>query len=211
MVLEEITQIFIKFAPKMLNIIVLGAPCSGKGTQSLRISSFFNLTHLSTGDLLRDEILKNTPLGKLAQSYINKGELVPDEIVLKEIYKHATSKSKAEGIVFDGFPRTLNQAVLLDKSFTKKNIDICVVIFIDVDEQEIIKRMLHRSKGSNRSDDSLSVLENRVRIYKEQTMPLLDYYETQKKLLKISGMNNVEDVFKKILHGIEYFTHKNKI
>ena len=189
----------------MINIIVLGAPCSGKGTQSLRISSFFNLTHLSTGDMFRNEISNNTAMGKVVQSYINKGELVPDNIVLKEIYKHATSKSNANGFVFDGFPRTLNQAVLLDKSFQKKNISITLAIYMDVEEKVLINRMLHRSRGSNRSDDSLDILERRVHIYKEQTLPVLDYYKEQQKLLTVTGMNDVEEVFTSIRLGIEGF------
>ena len=193
----------------MLNIIVLGAPCAGKGTQSLRLASFFNLNHISTGELFRKEIVKQTKVGKLAQYYIDRGELVPDDIVLKEIYKSAAKNDGKLGFVFDGFPRTLNQALILDKFLKKKNINISVIVYIDVDEKELVNRMFKRCRNSDRSDDSIEILEKRIKIYKEQTFPLLQYYETQQKLIKISGMACIEDVFENIKSSI--ITYWDKI
>ncbi len=188
----------------MLNIIVLGPPCSGKGTQSEKIASLYNLTHLSTGDHFRNEIKMRTPVGLLAQTYIDKGELVPDSIVLKEIYKKAIKKIAKNGIVFDGFPRTEHQAEMLQRSLHRKNLSISHVIYIDVDEDELIKRMLNRCQNnSGRSDDNAEILQNRIAIYKKQTLPLLEYYSKKQILTKISGMATVEEVFSSIRKAID--------
>lgn len=180
----------------MLNIIVLGAPCSGKGTQSEKIAAAYNLTHLSTGDHFRNEIKMKTPVGILVQSYIDKGELVPDSIVLREIYRKAIKKIVKNGIVFDGFPRTQHQAQMLQKSLHKRDLNISHVIYIDVDEDELVNRMLNRChNNAGRSDDNADILKNRIEIYKKQTLPLLDYYARKNKLTKVSGMASVEEVF----------------
>lgn len=189
----------------MLNIVVLGAPCSGKGTQSLRIASFYNLSHISTGDIFREEIRNNTPVGHMVMSYINKGELVPDHIVLREIYRKATRKDGRNGFVFDGFPRTLNQARMLDKSLLKKRMKIDLVIFIDVGESELVGRMHQRSKNSQRTDDNPDVLARRIHIYRNQTFPLLNYYQKDGRLCTLSGMDSVESVFMSIRQNMDNY------
>lgn len=188
----------------MLNIVVLGAPCSGKGTQSEKIATTYDLTHLSTGDHFRNEIKLRTPVGLLAQSFIDKGELVPDSIVLKEIYRKAIKKIVKKGIVFDGFPRTEHQAQMLQRSLHRRNLSVSLVIYIDVDESELINRMLNRCHNSAlRSDDNAEIFQNRITVYKNQTLPLLEYYSKRHKLTKISGMASVEEVFTCIKKAID--------
>jgi len=189
----------------MFNIVVFGAPCSGKGTQSERIADKYTLIHISTGELFRNEIKKKTKIGLLAQSYIDRGELVPDEVVLKEIYLTATKRKNNNGFVFDGFPRTLQQAQTLDKSLANKGLEVGVVVFIDVEEKELVNRMLNRSKDSERTDDSMDVITKRIKVYKEQTLPLIKYYEQQNKLLTVSGMDSIENVFSKIVDVVENY------
>ena len=159
----------------MLNLIIFGPPGSGKGTQSSRIVEKFKLIHLSTGDIFREEIQNQSPVGVIAKGYIDKGCLVPDELVLKELYRRTYRHLDAKGIVFDGFPRTLVQAEMLDKLFNKKNIPISLVLSIDVDEDELTKRLLGRAMDSGRSDDNENIIKNRLLVYKKQTMQLIDY------------------------------------
>lgn len=192
----------------MFNIVVFGAPCSGKGTQSKRIAAKYGLRHLSTGDHFRKEIKNRTELGLVAKSYIDKGSLVPDEIVLKEIYRKAIRNKRANGFVFDGFPRTLQQAQMLDKSLSKKNLRISLAIYIDVDEPELIKRLLKRCKDSGRSDDSVEIIKRRIDIYEKETIPLINYYLNQQKLISVSGMSDVPTVCQRILIGIENFLRR---
>jgi len=189
----------------MLNIIVFGPPCSGKGTQSERIAALFNLIHISTGELFRDEIKRQTITGKLAQDYINKGELVPDNIVLKEIYHKVRKKTGNQGVVFDGFPRTQHQALILDKSLKKRKLKISLVVYIEVEEAELANRLCNRNKNSVRSDDSFEILKNRIVVYKEQTFPLLEYYKKEHKLITICGMAPVENVFSNIAEAINKY------
>lgn len=186
----------------MLNIIVFGAPCSGKGTQSKKIADLFNLTHISTGEIFRHEIKSETKIGKLVQSYINEGELVPDEIVLKKIISVGFKNINKQGYVFDGFPRTLNQTLLFEKTLRKKGFCISDVIYIDVEEDELIKRLNRRCKNSERSDDSLEILKKRINIYKKETFPILDFYKKSDILTEISGMAPVDVVFNEIAEVI---------
>lgn len=186
----------------MLNIIVFGAPCSGKGTQSKKLADLFNLIHISTGEIFRKEIKSQTSTGKFVQSYINAGELVPDDIVLKELFNRNIKNKNNQGFVFDGFPRTLNQALIFEKSLKNRKLSISGVIYIDVEECELISRLNRRCKSSDRSDDSLEILKNRIKIYQKETLPLLEYYKKEDKLAKISGMAPIEEVFGNIKHAI---------
>lgn len=191
----------------MFNIIIFGAPGSGKGTQSANIAEKYGLVHLSTGELFRHEMEKKTTVGNLANSYISKGQLVPDEVTLKLLYKHASKHINAPGIIFDGFPRTINQARLLDRMMEKKNRHIALVIGIKVDEQELVNRIKHRSENSNRSDDTEEIIHKRIEIYRRQTHPVIDYYHSQGKYECVSGMAPVETVFERICSVID--KHKN--
>ena len=189
----------------MLNIILIGAPCSGKGTQSEKLTSLFDLVHISTGEVFRDEIKRKTSIGKAVQSYIDKGELVPDRIVLKAIYHIVNENTDALGVIFDGFPRTKHQSLILEKSLKKRKLNISLVIFIDVEEDELVKRLKNRNKNSDRSDDSFEILRKRIDVYKEQTLPLLEYYKNKQKLFRVSGMAPVDTVFGDICEVINKF------
>ncbi len=195
----------------MLNIIIFGPPGSGKGTQSSKIVEKYNLTHLSTGDLLREEISKDTPLGRKVKGYIDKGLLVPDKIVLREFYCRASEHMDSPGFVFDGFPRTIVQAEALDRMLNRQNIPINLVISVEVEENELFKRMMGRAEDSGRSDDAEEIIWRRIEVYKEQTLPLLNFYTKQGKLVPINGMAPVEDVFSKISHAIDTYLEKKEI
>lgn len=195
----------------MLNIVIFGPPGSGKGTQSKKIADEYQLMHLSTGDLLREEIKKNTSVGKQVKKYIDKGELVPDAIIIKELYKQASDHVDSPGFIFDGFPRTIVQAEMLDKMLGKHNIPINIVLNIEVEEEELFKRMMGRAEDSNRSDDKEEIIHKRIDIYKDQTYPLINYYKKQDKLVNINGMASVEKVFEKICHAIDTYKSCKKI
>ncbi len=187
----------------MFNIIVFGPPGSGKGTQSAKIADRYGLVHLSTGELFRQEMESQTAVGQLANSYISKGRLVPDAVTLRLLYKHASRHIGAPGIIFDGFPRTLNQARLLDRMMEKKKLAINLVIGIKVQEEELVSRIKHRSSNSDRNDDREAIIHKRMDIYKEQTYPVIDYYKQQGKFESVSGMAPVETVFERICSVID--------
>ncbi|MFW5793030.1 MAG: adenylate kinase [Bacteroidota bacterium] len=195
----------------MLNIIIFGPPGSGKGTQSSLIVQKYNLVHLSTGDILRQEIEEQTAVGKEAKKFIDDGLLVPDEIVLKILYHKASDNALAEGFVFDGFPRTIVQAEILDKMLEKRKMPIDVVISVEVKEEELFKRMMGRAEDSGRSDDNEETIKKRIEVYKNQTYPLIDYYRRQGKLVAVNGMESVDKVFEKISRSIDFFREKRQI
>lgn len=189
----------------MINLVIFGPPGSGKGTQSARIVEKYDLTHLSTGDLFREEMENQTPLGKEVRKYIDKGLLVPDEIVLKMLFRRASDDLETTGLIFDGFPRTIIQAKALDALLEERDIPVNLVISVEVDEEELYKRILGRSEDSGRSDDSEDIVRQRLDVYKQQTMPLLDYYKKQGKVAAINGMDNVDKVFEKISYAIDTY------
>ena len=194
----------------MLNLIIFGPPGSGKGTQSARIVENYHLTHLSTGDLLREEMENGTELGKKVRKYIDKGLLVPDDIVLKELYIRASTHINSPGFIFDGFPRTIVQAESLDRLLEKRNIPIGLVISVEVEEEELFKRLMGRSEDSGRSDDSDVIIRRRLEVYKEQTHPLIAYYRQQGKMVSINGMAPVDEVFGNICQAIDAYLVKQK-
>ncbi|MDB5281240.1 MAG: adenylate kinase [Bacteroidota bacterium] len=179
----------------MLNIVLFGPPGSGKGTQAEKIISKYNLIHLSTGDMLRAEITAGTKLGLEAKMLMDKGELVPDQIVIGMIENKLDSNKQAVGFVFDGFPRTVKQAEALDELLVKRNAPIKGVLRLYVSEEELTKRILSRGKTSGRADDqNEEIVKNRVVEYRTKTEPLAKYYETQGKLHQVVGEGSVDEI-----------------
>jgi len=183
-------------AALMFNLILFGPPGSGKGTQSDKIVEKFGLIHLSTGNLLREEIAAKTPLGLEAKNFMDKGQLVPDEVVIGMIDSCLVHHADAKGFLFDGFPRTVAQAEALDKLLALRKTSICRVIALDVLEEELIKRLLLRGATSGRSDDTTEeVIRKRFLVYKNETEPVASYYEAQDKLERINGIGTVDEIF----------------
>jgi len=195
----------------MLNIIIFGPPGSGKGTQSARIVKKYHLVHLSTGDLLREEMAKDSPLGREVRSFIDKGMLVPDEIVLRELYEKASEHLSSPGLIFDGFPRTIVQAKMLDQMLESREIPVDLVLSVNVDQEELFKRMMGRAEDSGRSDDTAEIIRHRIDVYKEQTFPLIDFYKKQGKIVSINGMSPVDQVFGKITKAIDTYLETREI
>ena len=188
----------------MLNVIIFGPPGSGKGTQSENIIEKYAITHLSTGDLLRDEIAAKTPLGKEAKIFIDKGQLVPDEIVIGMISTALEENTGKKGFLFDGFPRTTRQAEALDKLLKLYNTEIDVAILLEVEENELVKRVLKRGETSGRSDDvSEEIIRDRIVEYRNKTAPVADYYRNQNKVKTVKGVGSIEEIFATISQTID--------
>jgi adenylate kinase len=187
----------------MLNIVLFGPPGSGKGTQAENIIGKYGLKHLSTGDLLRAEIAGQTGLGLKAKKIMDKGELVPDNVVVGMIEKRITSGKDTKGFIFDGFPRTVAQAEALDEMLASKKTGITLMISLDVKRQELINRLLKRGQDHGRSDDNLETIENRIKVYEDQTTPVMEYYERQGKARKIDGIGSIGEIFERIVKVIE--------
>lgn len=183
----------------MFNLILFGPPGSGKGTQSEKIVDRFDLIHLSTGNLLRQEIHDKTPLGLEAKNFMDKGQLVPDEVVIGMIDSCLEKHPQAKGFLFDGFPRTIAQAEALDKLLSLKKTAICKVLALEVTEDELVKRLLKRGETSGRSDDTNeAVIRKRFHVYKNETEPVAEYYQNQNKLERVLGEGSVDDIFHKL-------------
>lgn len=188
----------------MFNLILFGPPGSGKGTQSEKIVEQFGLIHLSTGNLLRQEISEKTPLGLEAKNFMDKGQLVPDEVVIGMIDTCLVKHPNAKGFLFDGFPRTIAQAEALDKLLALKKTSISKVLALEVSEDELVRRLLERGKTSGRSDDTdETVIRKRFSVYKNETEPVADYYAAQNKFESIAGEGSVDDIFQKLSSSIE--------
>lgn len=188
----------------MINIILFGPPGAGKGTQSLKLIEKYQLVHLSTGDILRAEIAKQTELGIAAKKIIDRGELVPDEVVIGMIDKKLEEHKNSNGFIFDGFPRTTPQAEALDRLLNERKKPILAMIALLVEEEELIKRLLNRGKDSGRADDQeLSIIENRIKVYTNETAPLADYYSSKNKYVGIKGVGTIDDIFERISNTIE--------
>lgn len=188
----------------MLNIIICGAPGSGKGTQSKLIAEKYNLKHLSTGDMLRNEIKLQTEIGKKAEQFISRGQLVPDEMIIamldhvldKEMYHY-------KGIILDGFPRTYAQAEALEKLLKKRNEEISLLLDLKVNDEELISRLLKRAEISNRSDDKLDVIRKRLEIYYQNADEVNNFYKKTNKYVAIEGVGTVEEIFSRISQIID--------
>ena len=188
----------------MFNLILFGPPGSAKGTQSEKIVERFDLIHLSTGNLLRQEISEKTPLGLEAKNFMDKGQLVPDEVVIGMIDTCLEKHPDAKGFLFDGFPRTIAQAEALDKLLSLKKTAISKVVALEVSEDELVRRLLERGKTSGRTDDTdESIIRRRFSVYKAETEPVAAYYEKQKKFESIPGEGSVDDIFEQLSKSIK--------
>jgi adenylate kinase len=183
----------------MLNIIICGAPGSGKGTQSDLIVEKYTLKHLSTGDLLRKEIAEKSELGKTAESYISQGNLVPDAMIIDILSKHVENQAEdSNGIILDGFPRTVAQAEALEEMMKKLDKEISVLIDLKVDENELIDRLVTRGQTSGRTDDNLETIKKRLDVYHCQTEPVNGFYKNLNRYNAIDGMGTIDEIFERI-------------
>ncbi len=188
----------------MLNIILFGPPGAGKGTQSAKIIEKYNLTHLSTGDVFRYNIKNETELGVLAKSYIDKGELVPDEVTNNMVKDFLTREKNDHGFIFDGYPRTIAQGEMLNTMLLEMGTTVSMMVALEVDEDELVKRLLERGKTSGRVDDQdEGTIRNRFRVYAEETSPLAEFYSEQDKYVGIYGMGEIEEIFDRLCQAIE--------
>ena len=179
----------------MLNLVLFGPPGAGKGTQAMRLVEKYQLVHLSTGDIFRSNIKEETDLGLLAKSYIDKGALVPDEVTIGMLEAEVNSNSNAKGFIFDGFPRTSAQAEALDVFLTSKNTEVSSMLALEVDQNELIVRLLERGKSSGRADDQdADIIKNRIQVYEKETSVLKTYYANQNKFFGIDGVGSIESI-----------------
>ena len=187
----------------MLNIVILGAPGSGKGTQSERIVEKYGINHISTGDVLRAEIKNGTELGKTAKGYIDQGQLIPDELMIDILASVFDSFKDSKGVIFDGFPRTIAQAEALKKMLAERGQDVSVMVDLDVPEEELMVRLIKRGKDSGRADDNEETIKKRLHVYHSQTAPLIDWYKNEKKYQHINGLGTMEGIFAEICEAID--------
>lgn len=190
----------------MLNIVLFGPPGAGKGTQAEKLITKYHLCHLSTGDIFRANIKGETELGKLAKSYMDKGELVPDSVTIAMLESEVNKNPTAQGFIFDGFPRTTPQAEALATFLASKATDISVMLALEVKEDELIKRLLARGADSGRADDmDASIIANRIKVYNEQTAVVADFYAAQSKFEKIHGVGTKDEIFARLCDAIEKY------
>ncbi|MDE6323032.1 MAG: adenylate kinase [Paramuribaculum sp.] len=183
----------------MYNLVVFGAPGSGKGTQSARLIDEYGLYHISTGELLRDHIARQTELGLVADKYISQGHLIPDELMISILENTLDSNPEtASGVIFDGFPRTIPQAEALNKMLDRRGAKVNAVIGLEVDDAELIERLLKRGQESGRSDDNLETINERLNVYNRQTAPLREFYINEGKYHGIKGSGSIDDIFNDI-------------
>jgi len=188
----------------MLNIIICGAPGCGKGTQSDLMVKKYMLKHLSTGDLLRSEIAERSELGLEAESYISKGNLVPDKMIFDILSKAIAEQTRnTNGIILDGFPRNVAQAEALEALMASLNKEITVLIDLKVDNQELINRLLIRGETSGRCDDNLETIKKRLEVYENKTAPVSDFYKTKNKYAAVNGMGTIDEIFGRISSVID--------
>ena len=188
----------------MLNLVLFGPPGAGKGTQATRLVEKYHLVHLSTGDIFRSNIKEGTDLGQLAKSYIDKGALVPDEVTIGMLEAEVKSNSNAKGFIFDGFPRTSAQAEALDAFLSSKDTEVSSMLALEVDENELITRLLERGKSSGRADDQdAGIIKNRIQVYENETAVLKTYYANQNKFFGIEGVGSIESITLSLCKAIE--------
>ncbi len=188
----------------MLNIVLFGPPGAGKGTQSERLIEKFKLIHLSTGDIFRANLKNETSLGELARTYMDKGQLVPDEVTIEMLKAEVLKHSSPIGFIFDGFPRTNAQAIALDDLLASLDTEISIMLALEVEEEELKKRLLARAEQSGRADDAdPAIIENRIAIYNKDTAPVKTYYQGQNKFTSIQGTGNIDEITQRIFNALE--------
>lgn len=179
----------------MFNLILFGPPGSGKGTQSIKIAEKYNFAHISTGEIFRTEIKNKSELGLKVKNIIERGELVPDELLTEVLANAMKDLNGKQGCVFDGFPRTCQQAKDLDSLFAKTSQSVSLVLALEVNEEEIVQRLLKRANEQGRRDDTEEVIRNRMSVYHNQTTPLIEFYTTQGKFKSLPGVGTIDDIF----------------
>ena len=188
----------------MTNLILFGPPGSGKGTQAAKLVEKYGYLHISTGDLFRHEIGSKTPLGLEAQGYIKRGELVPDEVTIGMLKKKMDEEQNEHGIIFDGFPRNINQAEALDTMLTDVGQQINALLALDVNDEEIVDRILKRAETSGRADDGdESIIRNRISVYKDETEPVFAYYGKASRSYKVDGIGSIEEIFDRLCQVVD--------
>jgi adenylate kinase len=188
----------------MINIVLFGKPGAGKGTQAEFLKGKYNLTHLSTGDIFRYNIKNDTELGQLAKTFMDKGDLVPDEVTIQMLQSEVDKNPHSAGFLFDGFPRTIAQAEALDKFLESKEQNITATVALEADDEILVARLLERGKTSGRPDDQdEEKIRNRYQEYNEKTAPLMDYYEAQGKFYAVNGIGSVEEVTERLSKVID--------
>lgn len=188
----------------MLNLVLFGAPGSGKGTQSEKLIDRYGLYHISTGEVLRDHIKRQTELGKTAEKYISQGQLIPDDLMIGILDEVLENEAKGKpGVIFDGFPRTIPQAEALKELLKKRGTELHAVVGLEVPDEELVERLLNRGKLTGRADDNPETIEKRLNVYHTQTIPLRDYYLDEGKYLKIDGMGDIDGIFAQITDEID--------
>ena len=187
----------------MLNIVIFGAPGSGKGTQSERIVEKYGINHISTGDVLRAEIKNGTELGKTAKGYIDQGQLIPDELMIDILASVFDSFKDSKGVIFDGFPRTIAQAEALKKMLAERGQDVSVMLDLEVPDDELMVRLIKRGKDSGRADDNEETIKKRLHVYHSQTSPLIDWYKNEKKYQHINGLGTMDGIFADICEAVD--------
>ena len=187
----------------MLNVVIFGAPGSGKGTQSEFIIKKFGVNHISTGDVLRAEIKNNTELGKTAKGYIDQGQLLPDELIIDILASVLDSFKESKGVIFDGFPRTIAQAEALKAMLKERKQEVSVMLDLEVPEDELMTRLIKRGQESGRADDNEETIKKRLTVYHSQTSPLIDWYKADGKYQHINGLGTMDGIFGDIVASIE--------
>ena len=187
----------------MFNIVIFGAPGSGKGTQSKMIVERYGFDYISTGDMLRQAISQGSELGRTAKEYIDRGHLVPDDLIVRLIADFLDGKHGSKGVIFDGFPRTIKQAEALKTMLNERGTDIHILLDLQVEDDELVVRLLERGKISGRSDDNPETIKARLDVYHTQTAPLATYYIGEGKHVAIKGVGQIEDIFERIAEAID--------
>ena len=187
-----------------MNIVLFGGPGSGKGTQSEKLIDKYGLHHISTGEVLRDHIKRETELGKIAKQYIDEGQLIPDDLMIRILDDVLEKEAKDKpGVIFDGFPRTVPQAEALDKLLRQRDKELHAVVGLEVPDEELVKRMINRGKMTGRADDNEETIKKRLDVYHNQTSPLRDHYKKQNKYVAIDGNRNIDHIFESIVKELD--------
>ena len=187
----------------MLNIVIFGAPGSGKGTQSEFIVKKYGINHVSTGDVLRAELKNGTELGKIAKDYMDKGQLLPDDLIVNMLASKLDSFKEGKGVIFDGFPRTTVQAEALKKMLAERGQEVSVMLDLEVPENELMVRLINRGKETGRADDNEETIKNRLVVYHSQTAPVIDWYKKEGKYQHIDGVGSMERIFGDICKAVD--------